>query len=108
MDLFTALHLEIRNGSIASFAEDGQTTVNFTEPLGVAAGFVHKVNVRSDVPPVQQKLRRLPFAVRDAVSQELERLESEGIIEKVACVTLGCRCWWSFKRNLEEFDFVFN
>ncbi len=60
-----------------------QVVVNFTEPLGLAAGFVHKVNVRSDVLPVQyQKLCRLPFAVRDAVSQALKRLESEGIIEK--------------------------
>ncbi len=39
--------------------------------------------MRSNVPPVQQKLCRLPFAVRDAVSQEIKRLESEGIIEKV-------------------------
>ncbi|KAL1254359.1 hypothetical protein QQF64_016588 [Cirrhinus molitorella] len=83
MDLFTALHLDIRNGSVASSADTGQIAANFTEPLGLAAGFVHKVNVRPDVPPVQQKLRRLPFAVRDAVSQELKRLESEGIIEKV-------------------------
>ncbi len=83
MDLFTALHLDIRNGSIASSEGNGQVAVNYTEPLGLAAGFVHKVNVRSDVPPVQQKLRRLPFAVRDAVSQEIKRLESEGIIEKV-------------------------
>ncbi len=60
-----------------------QVVVNFTEPLGLAAGFVHKVNVRSDVLPVQyQKLCRQPFAVRDAVSQALKRLESEGIIEK--------------------------
>ncbi|ROL53190.1 hypothetical protein DPX16_21123 [Anabarilius grahami] len=83
MDLFTALHLDIRNGSVVSSAKNGQVAVNFTEPLGLAAGFVHKVNVRSDVLPIQQKLRRLPFAVRDAVSQELKRLESEGIIEKV-------------------------
>lgn len=83
MDLFNALHLEIRNGSVVSSAENSQVAVNLTKPLGVAAGFVHKVNVRSDVPPIQQKLRRLPFAVRDAVSQELKRLESEGIIEKV-------------------------
>ncbi len=68
MDLFTALHLDIWNGSIASSEGNGQVAVNYTEPLGLAAGFVHKVNVRSDVPPVQQKLRRLPLAVRDAVS----------------------------------------
>lgn len=50
----------------------------------MAAGFVHNVNVHSDVPPVQQKLSRLPFALRDKVLQELKMLESEGIIEKVA------------------------
>ncbi len=83
MDLFTALHLDIRNGYIASSEGNGQVAVNYTEPLGSSAGFLHKVNVRSDVPPVQQKLRRLLFAVRDAVSQEIKRLESEGIIEKV-------------------------
>jgi len=82
IDLFTDLQLEIRNGSIASFAEDSQTTANFTEPLGVA-GFEHKVNVCSNVPLVQLKLCRLPFAVREAVSQELQMLESEGIFEKV-------------------------
>lgn len=49
----------------------------------MAAGFVHKVSGRSDVLPAQQKLRRLPFALRDAVSQEFKKLESEGIIEKV-------------------------
>ncbi|KAI2658619.1 Retrovirus-related Pol polyprotein [Labeo rohita] len=83
MDLFTALHLDIRDGSVASSAENGEVAVNLTEPLDLAAGFVHKVKVHSDVPPVQQKLCRLPFAVKDAVSQELKRLESEGIIEKV-------------------------
>ena len=51
--------------------------------IGVAAGFTHKVKLRSDVPPVQQKLCRLPFAVREAVSKELKRLEAEGIIERV-------------------------
>lgn len=59
------------------------TSSCFTEPLGVAAGFVDKVNVHSDVLPVQQKLDRLPFTGHDALSQELMRLESEGITEKV-------------------------
>lgn len=83
MDLFTALHLDIRNGVVASSTENSQAAVNFTKPLGLAAGFVHKIKLHSDVPSVQQKLHRLPFAVRDAVSQELQRLESDGIIEKV-------------------------
>ncbi|KAL7861715.1 hypothetical protein SRHO_G00131560 [Serrasalmus rhombeus] len=82
MDLFTALQLEIRDGCVMPSA--GCTAaVDFTDACGVAEGFVHKVKLRSDVPPLQQKLRRLPFAVRDSVSQELKRLEKEGIIEKV-------------------------
>ncbi|KAL7879761.1 hypothetical protein SRHO_G00020150 [Serrasalmus rhombeus] len=82
MDLFTALQLEIRDGCVMPSA--GWTAaVDFTDACGVAEGFVHKVKLRSDVPPLQQKLRRLPFAVRDSVSQELKRLEKEGIIEKV-------------------------
>ena len=32
--------------------------------------------------PVQQKLRRLPFTVRDAVSAELKRLVEAGVIER--------------------------
>lgn len=47
MDLFTALHLDTRNGSVGSFVENGQAAVKFTEPLGLAADFVHKINVHS-------------------------------------------------------------
>lgn len=45
-------------------------------------GYCHKVKMKADVKPVQQKLRRLPFAIRDDVSKELARLEKKGIIEK--------------------------
>ena len=85
MDLFTALHMEIRDGHIATTTPTVQNSPvdNVTESLGVADGFVHKVKTRSDVQPIQQKLRRLPFAVRDAVSEELKRLEAEGIIERI-------------------------
>ncbi len=41
MDLFTELHLDIQNGSIASSEGNGQAAVNYTEPLGLAIGFVH-------------------------------------------------------------------
>ncbi|XP_051784491.1 uncharacterized protein K02A2.6-like [Erpetoichthys calabaricus] len=50
--------------------------------LGVTDRFIHKVKLRHEVIPVQQKLRRLPFSVREAVSKELKRLEQEDIIEK--------------------------
>ncbi|XP_064464259.1 uncharacterized protein LOC135375498 [Ornithodoros turicata] len=55
----------------------------FPTELGLANGFTHKVKVRQDVPPVIAKLRRLPLAVRDAVTEELRRLEKEDILERV-------------------------
>ena len=55
----------------------------FQDRIGTAKGFVHQVRTKPDVNPVQQKLRRLPFAVRDKVSQELKRLEAADIIEKI-------------------------
>ena len=50
--------------------------------LGEVANFVHKVKVRTEITPVQQKLRRLPFSIRDEVTAALLRLEKEGIIER--------------------------
>ncbi len=50
--------------------------------FGCAKKFVHKVKLCQDVASVQQKLRRLPFSVRDAVSTELNRLIAAYIIER--------------------------
>lgn len=44
---------------------------------------MHKVKVAPTAVPVRQKLRRLPFSVRAAVSEELNRLLSAGVIERV-------------------------
>ena len=41
------------------------------------------MKVDENVRPRHQKLRRLPFAVRDKVSAELRKLEQQGVIEKV-------------------------
>nr|XP_054760411.1 uncharacterized protein K02A2.6-like [Lytechinus pictus] len=51
--------------------------------LGFAKNYQHRIKVKPDYPPVQQKLRRLPLAVKDRVSQELKRLEEAGVIEKI-------------------------
>ena len=58
-----------------------ETTI--TLDIGHAKGFVHKVQICTDVKPVQQKLRRLPLSVRDTVTAELNELEKQGIIEGV-------------------------
>ncbi|CAM4657545.1 unnamed protein product [Lepidochelys olivacea] len=39
--------------------------------------------MRNNVMPVRQKLRRLPFSVREAVSEELRKLVQKDIIEEV-------------------------
>lgn len=54
-----------------------------TSILPSIKGMVHKVNIDKNVGYKHQKLRILPFGVRDLVSQELSRLESKGVIEKI-------------------------
>ena len=53
------------------------------QPPPPILGFQHRVTVNPSVTPVQQPLRRLPWAVRDEVSARLDQLERDGIIEKV-------------------------
>ncbi|XP_064464778.1 uncharacterized protein K02A2.6-like [Ornithodoros turicata] len=55
----------------------------FSEELGLAKGYRHKVTMRTSVEPVQQKLRRLPLEVRQKVSEELQKLEQSDIIERI-------------------------
>ncbi|XP_054759514.2 uncharacterized protein K02A2.6-like [Lytechinus pictus] len=61
----------------------GEFNELFSDHVGLAKGYVHRVKTKQDVPPVQHKLRRLPFAVRDKVSTELQRLVKADIIEPV-------------------------
>lgn len=44
---------------------------------------MHKLKVAPTAVPVRQKLRRLPFSVRAAVSDELNRLLSAGVIGRI-------------------------
>lgn len=97
MDLFNALWLQISDGKVTVSKTSPVTnpsvplhyttvkmepTVN-AEITGTVKGFIHKVKVRPDLQPVQMKLRHQPFAVRDQVSEELQRLEKDGVIEHI-------------------------
>ena len=55
----------------------------FSAGLGKIKGFRHKIKIKPEVKPVQQPLRRVPFAVRDKVAGELQHLQDEGVIEAV-------------------------
>ncbi len=82
MDYISSLNLCIK-GNTALTAKDSVLEVsNSTASFDCAKNFVHKVKLCQDVASVQQKLHRLPFSVRDAVSTELNRLLAAYIIER--------------------------
>lgn len=85
-DLFRALRMQVIDGQVipASSIQSNYAVESVTvETLGCTKGFTHKVKVCPDVKPVQQKLRRLPFSVREAVSKELKKLVEQDVIEPV-------------------------
>lgn len=65
------------------------TTVSLNEfptllkEFGMLKGFQHTPEVDLNVPPVQQKFWHPPIALREAISTELQRMEREGIIERI-------------------------
>ena len=65
--------------------EDRSTTVDqqTCKELGKIEGFVHKVRIDNKVRPIRQSLRQIPFALRDKVKQEIQRLVEADVIEKV-------------------------
>jgi len=75
-DMQQVLGITVRNGVSVS-------SVEVMAQLPAMQGFVHKVRMKEEAVPVQQKLRPLPFAIRDEVDQHLRELEQQGIIERV-------------------------
>ncbi|XP_054287580.1 uncharacterized protein K02A2.6-like [Macrosteles quadrilineatus] len=55
----------------------------FKKELGTIKGYQAKIHVKSDSEPRCFPARRVPFPLRSRVEQELNRLVSDGVIEKV-------------------------
>jgi hypothetical protein len=53
----------------------------FSGLLGLLKGFQAKFEVKSDVAPRQQKLRPIPYHLRDSVAEEIKSMIDEDIIE---------------------------
>ncbi|KFD46707.1 hypothetical protein M513_12417 [Trichuris suis] len=53
--------------------------MDITAPLQIAVRGAH---ICPNVKPVQQNVRRLPLSIKDSVSEDLQRLLHEGIIER--------------------------
>ena len=52
-----------------------------TEPLGTIG--TARISLKTDAQPVIQGARKLPFRLQDDVSNELDRMEQQGIIQRV-------------------------
>ena len=51
--------------------------------MGKLKGHQVKLHIDKTVPPIAQKERRIPFALRERVNAELKKLEEAGIVEDV-------------------------
>ena len=56
----------------------------FKGESGTIKHFCAKLNVKEDAHPIFMKPRSVPFAIKQAIEEDLKHLESAGIIEKVA------------------------
>ena len=56
----------------------------FEKRLGRIKDYKAKLNLKSDAVPKYSKARTVPFALEEAVSNELDRLEKEGVLESVS------------------------
>ena len=59
-----------------------QNTI-FSGRIGKLKNYQVKLRIDKNIPPVAQKERRIPFALRKKVENEIKRLEEEDIIEDV-------------------------
>ncbi|KAF0303206.1 uncharacterized protein FJT64_024780 [Amphibalanus amphitrite] len=59
------------------------TSVTAEAELPAITGYEHRIVLRPDAVPTAYRLRRLPLAVREEVSQELQRLLRAGVIERI-------------------------
>ena len=55
----------------------------FKPGLGTIKGHKADIQVKDGVSPVFRKARPVPYAVKEKVDREIERLEHEGVIKKV-------------------------
>lgn len=87
LDLFMALGFSLSDTGGAAImtvaAGPHQKWASLFEGLGCLSAFAHQPLIDPSVTPVVQPLRRIPLALWDGVSVELQRLLDAGIIEPV-------------------------
>ena len=56
----------------------------FSENLGLMKGFKVKINVEPNASPKFVKARTVPFAMKDVVEAEIDKMEKDGILKSVS------------------------
>ena len=82
----TALALGVVDIKINAVTDVKQVAEKYPElfdGIGTLKNYEVKLHIDESVPPVAQRPRKIPFHLRVKVAAELEKLENEGIIEKV-------------------------
>ncbi|UYV79909.1 hypothetical protein LAZ67_18001024 [Cordylochernes scorpioides] len=79
LELFNKLGLSIKDGKVNQITESSK----ILETLPFAKDIEYKIFVDTSVPPVQQKLRRLPPVLLDEVHKEIQRLVKMDINEPI-------------------------
>ncbi len=103
LDLFLALGfflVDTKGDAILTVSAPWQQKwPSLFDGLGGLTAFSHQPLLNPSVKPVIQPLRRIPLALHDSVSAELQLLLAAGIIEQVDMRRPGCQTWW-LKRSL--------
>ena len=55
----------------------------FTSGLGLVEGFKAQLRIKDDATPISLKARMLPFAIKEKVKEELQRMVEDGILKSV-------------------------
>eukprot|EP00731_Ephydatia_muelleri_P015649 Em0009g73a len=81
-----SLEMEVDTGAAASVISEeilGKHKELFKDELGLLKGTLVKIHVNETATPLFFKPRAVPYAVREKVEKELERLEKLGVIEAI-------------------------
>ena len=96
VDLFDAISgsLQLGDNRIISTTSAGVASISsssvsleqfpaLTAGLGRLRGFVHRPQIDTSIKPVQQRFYHQPLALRQPISDELRRMERDGVIERI-------------------------
>ena len=75
--------IEMPDPSSQGYSSEEEYIFMLTQASGKLEGYEVKLHIDDSIQPVPQPARRIPFHMRQQVPAELEKLEQQGIIEKV-------------------------